>query len=73
VPEYLAPGVYVEETSFRAKAIEGVSTSTTGFLGGIRDVVEWVGLVLAGIFIGVAGSIAVDRACRRCRRVPPTP
>jgi phage tail sheath protein FI len=33
VPEYLAPGVYVEETSFRAKSIEGVSTSTTGFAG----------------------------------------
>ena len=27
--EYLAPGVYVEETSFRARTIEGVSTSTT--------------------------------------------
>jgi phage tail sheath protein FI len=33
VPEYLAPGVYVEETSFRAKSIEGVGTSTTGFVG----------------------------------------
>jgi phage tail sheath protein FI len=33
VPEYLAPGVYVEETSFRSKSIEGVSTSTTAFIG----------------------------------------
>jgi phage tail sheath protein FI len=33
MPEYLAPGVYVEETSFRFKSIEGVSTSTTGFVG----------------------------------------
>lgn len=33
MPEYLAPGVYVEETSFRSKSIEGVSTSTTGFVG----------------------------------------
>ncbi|MEM6868701.1 MAG: phage tail sheath subtilisin-like domain-containing protein, partial [Cyanobacteria bacterium P01_C01_bin.121] len=33
MPEYLAPGVYVEETSFRAKSIEGVSTSTAGFVG----------------------------------------
>lgn len=33
MPEYLAPGVYVEETSFRAKSIEGVPTSTTGFVG----------------------------------------
>jgi hypothetical protein len=36
VPEYLAPGVYVEETSFRAKSIEGVATSTTGFVGPTR-------------------------------------
>src|SRR5689334_7098791 len=33
MPEYLAPGVYIEETSYRAKTIEGVSTSTTGFVG----------------------------------------
>lgn len=33
MPEYLAPGVFVEETSFRAKSIEGVSTTTTGFVG----------------------------------------
>lgn len=33
MPEYLAPGVYVEETSFRAKSIEGVSTSTAAFVG----------------------------------------
>ena len=33
MPEYLAPGVYVEETSFRPKSIEGVSTSTTAFVG----------------------------------------
>lgn len=34
--EYLAPGVYVEETSFRARSIEGVSTSTTSFVGPTR-------------------------------------
>lgn len=33
MPEYLAPGVYVEEVSFRSKSIEGVSTTTTGFVG----------------------------------------
>ena len=33
MPEYLAPGVYVEEVSFRSKSIEGVPTSTTGFAG----------------------------------------
>ena len=36
MPEYLAPGVYVEETSFRAKSVEGVSTSTTAFVGPTR-------------------------------------
>lgn len=33
MPEYLAPGVYVEETGFRAKAIAGVPTSTAAFVG----------------------------------------
>lgn len=36
MPEYLAPGVFVEETSFRQKTIEGVGTSTTGFAGPCR-------------------------------------
>ena len=36
MPEYLAPGVFVEETSFRQKTIEGVSTSTTAFVGPTR-------------------------------------
>lgn len=36
MPEYLAPGVYVEEVSFRAKSIEGQSTTTTGFIGPTR-------------------------------------
>lgn len=34
--EYLAPGVYIEETSFRSKSLEGVSTSTTAFVGPTR-------------------------------------
>ncbi len=33
MPEYLAPGVYVEETSLRANSISGVGTSTTAFVG----------------------------------------
>ncbi len=31
--QYLAPGVYVEEVSFRAPSIEGVGTSTAAFAG----------------------------------------
>jgi len=33
MPEYLSPGVYVEEIEIGAKPIAGVSTSTAGFLG----------------------------------------
>ena len=33
MPEYLTPGVYVEEFEIGAKPIEGVSTSTACFLG----------------------------------------
>jgi phage tail sheath protein FI len=33
MPEYLAPGVYIEEFEIGGKPIEGVSTSTAGFLG----------------------------------------
>jgi hypothetical protein len=36
MPEYLAPGVFVEEVSYRSKSIEGVSTTTTGFIGPTR-------------------------------------
>ncbi|CAN5701551.1 phage tail sheath subtilisin-like domain-containing protein [soil metagenome] len=33
MPEYLAPGVYLEEVDLRSRTIAGVSTSTTGFAG----------------------------------------
>jgi phage tail sheath protein FI len=33
MPEYLTPGVYIEEFEMGAKPIEGVSTSTAGFVG----------------------------------------
>src|SRR5438067_12719704 len=49
MPEYLAPGVYVEEISTGPKPIEGVSTSVAGFLGptergpeDVRYVTSWV-------------------------------
>lgn len=40
MPEYLRPGVYIEETSYRAKPIQGVSTSTAGFVGACAKGVE---------------------------------
>ena len=33
MPEYLAPGVYIEEVEMGGKPIEGVSTTTAGFIG----------------------------------------
>ncbi len=36
MPEYLAPGVYVEEVDTGIKTIEGVSTSVAGFVGMTR-------------------------------------
>lgn len=33
MPEYLAPGVYIEEFESGARPMEGVSTSTAGFVG----------------------------------------
>ena len=77
MPEYLAPGVYVEETSYRSKAIEGVSTGTRGFVGSIRSgvdaVAKTVAVVVIGVLLGVVASIALDKARRRRRRSPPTP
>ena len=50
MPEYLAPGVYVEEVSFRSKSIEGVSTTTTGFIGPARfGPVDMVPEVVTGL------------------------
>jgi phage tail sheath protein FI len=36
MPEDLPPGVYVDEVSFRSRSIEGLSTTTTGFVGPTR-------------------------------------
>jgi phage tail sheath protein FI len=36
MPEYLAPGVFIEETSFRSKSIEGVGTSVASIVGPTR-------------------------------------
>jgi uncharacterized protein len=37
MPQYLAPGVYVEEVPSAVKAIAGVGTSTAGFIGVVPD------------------------------------
>ncbi|HYT16555.1 MAG TPA: phage tail sheath subtilisin-like domain-containing protein [Burkholderiales bacterium] len=42
MPQYLSPGVYVEEVPSAVKAIAGVSTSTPGFIGVIADKITLV-------------------------------
>lgn len=37
MPQYLSPGVYVEETPSAARPIAGVGTSTAGFIGVVGD------------------------------------
>lgn len=45
MPEYLAPGVYVEEIERGPKPIEGVATSTAAFLGETERGTNWPTLV----------------------------
>jgi len=37
MPQYLAPGVYVEEVASSVQPIAGVGTSTAGFIGEVKD------------------------------------
>jgi uncharacterized protein len=39
MPQYLAPGVYVEEVASSVQPIAGVGTSTAGFIGQVADAV----------------------------------
>ena len=36
MPEHLAPGVFVEETSFQSRPIQGIDTTTAAFVGPTR-------------------------------------
>ena len=40
MPQYLSPGVYVEEVPSTARPIAGVGTSTAGFIGEVADDVD---------------------------------
>jgi Bacteriophage tail sheath protein len=42
MPQYLSPGVYVEEVPSSIRAIAGVSTSTPGFIGIVPDKIHLV-------------------------------
>jgi hypothetical protein len=52
MPEDLHPGIYVEEVAYRSKAIPGVPTL----------------VFLAGVLLGVAAAIALEKARRTVAR-----
>jgi uncharacterized protein len=58
MPQYLAPGVYVEEVPSSAAPIAGVSTSTAGFIGIVRD--DWDLSPVHDEFIGKGDGSATE-------------
>jgi phage tail sheath protein FI len=79
MPEYLAPGVFIEEVEMGPKPIEGVSTTTTGFLGETergpvrpRLMTSWAqylklyGEYTEGSFLPYAVKGFFDNGGRRC-------
>src|SRR5262245_24926491 len=66
MPEFLAPGVYIEEVAFRARSIEGVSTSTAGFIGvadrpqllsGITSFVDFERQAVSGLSVYLSSAV----------------
>jgi Bacteriophage tail sheath protein len=58
MPEYLAPGVFVEEIERGPKPIEGVATSTTAFLGETERGPVWPRLVTSyGEYLRIFGDV----------------
>ncbi len=49
MPEYLAPGVYIEEIELGPRPIEGVPTSTAAFIGETERGSAWPQLVTSYI------------------------
>ena len=79
MPEYLAPGVYVEEISTGPKPIEGVGTSTAGFLGRTErgpenprlmtswlEFQRWYGSYLSDSYMAYAVKGFFDNGGQRC-------
>lgn len=80
MPEYLHPGVYIEEVSSGVRPIEGVSTSTAGFVGvaakGVPNkavfITSWsqfvrkFGDLIAGSYLPYAVSQFFDNGGKRC-------
>src|SRR5262249_14489117 len=62
MPAYLSPGVFGEEAPARLKAIEGVSTSTAGFVGAAeRGTVPGYPLPPFALPAGVTFEFPIDR------------
>lgn len=58
MPEYLAPGVFIEEIERGPKPIEGVATSTTAFLGETERGSVWPRLVTSyGEYLRIFGDV----------------
>ena len=53
MPQYLSPGVYVEEVPSAIKPISGASTSTAGFIGLVPDALDQVMGRTTGTSVGV--------------------
>ena len=79
MPEYLAPGVYVEESFSNASPIAGVSTSTAGFLGltergpeAVQFITSWIefhrlyGSYIEQSYLAYAVQGFFDNGGRRC-------
>jgi phage tail sheath protein FI len=56
--EYLEPGVYVEEVSYRSRVIEGVATLVVGMLIGVTASIAIDRLRRAGIGAGCGDARA---------------
>src|SRR4051794_24849491 len=63
MPQYLAPGVYVEEVPSGSAPIAGVSTSTAGFVGLVPDTLDLVRVEQAplGLADGSETTFDLDR------------
>jgi phage tail sheath protein FI len=56
MPQYLSPGVYVEEVPASMKPIAGVSTSTAGFVGIVPDVISIPGGAVTNENVGAGNG-----------------
>ena len=60
MPQYLSPGVYVEEVPSAIKPIAGVSTSTAGFIGVVADAIDQPLAQQFGVSVGTGNGTDVS-------------